>query len=282
MIKTRLITLTFLILLCQATSSHAVYTVDGKIDDWGFSGTNALSSTALFKNFFNNNLPSGGRDIDVAKEDNDDIFQGWNNVGPGYSAFNRYDAEALYFDNDDQYAYIAIITGLPSYEVSYPAGDIFIDTGLYQKPGTPGYDAQKLYRYQYGLSITTKKLYLVDAWTLNDNFTESDPWRIPEGVINDNTKKLGDVQFAYSTIYQYSHYVLEARIPLNLLALNYANVPGGSQADIWLHWTMKCGNDYLNLKGDVNEYNQEIPEPVTLVLFGSGFLGLLGVKKRFV
>ena len=56
--------------------------------------------------------------------------------------------------------------------------------------------------------------------------------------------------------------------------LNLSAQPGSPDQDVWIHWTMKCGNDYLNLHGDVNA----VPEPSSLSLLAGGLL-LSAVKR---
>ncbi|CAD7772621.1 MAG: hypothetical protein KIIPBIDF_00374 [Candidatus Methanoperedenaceae archaeon GB50] len=83
------------------------YVIDGKVSDWGIDLFAASS-----KGYLNSHLPSGGLDIDYITEDNAYNGGGWQYVGPGYTYQNYFDAEAIYFDNDQDYAYIAIIQGL--------------------------------------------------------------------------------------------------------------------------------------------------------------------------
>jgi len=258
----KIILMISLIFFIPVPLAHSFYTIDGKVNDWGIQ----LNAASKYKYYLDNNTPTGGLDIDYATEDNTDKYSGTFNVGPGWSGGNAYDAEAMYFDNDMDYAYIAIITGLPQFGATYPAGDIFIDTGKYQDPASPFYNLTK---YGFGIDIDTSKLYAVNSWqnVVFPSHAISNPW-----IIGNNKVYLADVDLVYSTI-QNTHYVLETRVPLTFLGLS-AN-PGDPEFDVWTHWTMQCGNDYLNLHGDVNP----IPEPASLTLFTTGLLMGLGFLR---
>ncbi len=242
--------LALLFLLLPSTAQS--YIIDGLVDDWGID---LMSANDI--GYLDTNLPSGGLDIDYITEDNADNSLGWQKVGPGYSYNgNGFDTEAIYFDNDENYAYIAIIQGLSidgAYVPHNPwlmPGDIGIDTDNNLNTGDHG--------YELGLSITNAHLYSVCSWddVIYPQYAASNPWKIGNGV------DLGLVDFIYSGN-QNQHYVLEAMISLDRLGLSYGDSLG-------IHWTQQCGNDPLNLKADVNTV---VPEPSTLTLF---FMGILG------
>ena len=103
------------------------YVIDGDVSDWGIDLFAASS-----KGYLNSHLPSGGLDIDCVTEDNASTAinpargDHWWKVGPLWSWYNYFDAEAIYFDNDQDYAYIAIIQGLPEEEYDPPGAVSFV------------------------------------------------------------------------------------------------------------------------------------------------------------
>jgi hypothetical protein len=247
------------------SSAHA-YVADGNLTDWGISLTDPASKNL---GYLNTHTPTGAT-VDFLPDDNAAYNTGSTNVGPGLAIGNRYDAEAMYFDNDANNLYVAVVTGVSKNESTYPAGDIFFDLGTFQDINSGTYSVNK---YTFGVDILNSKFYTVDnnntASVHYPQFGISNPWKIGSG-----STYIGDVTFAYSGD-QNSHFVLEAAIPLGYLGLT-AN-PGAPIQDVWLHWTMECGNDALDLRATVNPV---VPEPATMLLFGTGLVGVFLRKRR--
>jgi len=258
-------------LTAQPAAAQTLYNVtDGNIADWGVTFT----ADGWKKGYLDTTLPSGGNDIDKVTEDTADKNSPSNTlVDPGYTKGNTYDAEAMYFDNDRNYGYIAIATGLSPNEHDYPAGDIFLDTGLYQNSGVSAHN--KL--YEYVIDISESKLYRLkhttshSAWINTTSYSAGNPW---QGT-NESSKRtyISDVVMRYSPTAIQTHYFLETRFSLDSIGLDADE--DDVTRDLWLHWTMKCGNDVLNLKADVNQFHT--PEPTSLALLMTG-LGL-GFKR---
>lgn len=244
------------------------YIIDGDIKDWGVH-LNASGAEKMGYLNLDANLPSGGLDIDYKTEDNTDKYQGWKKVEPGWSDGNRYDAEAFYFDNDEAYAYLAIVTGLAFDDNKYPPGDIFI--GL-ETDGT----GKPVYKYaidvsSYDSSDETADFYDGITSTAGTTcFSSSSPW-----IVTNGTTTTDPVEFVYEQYESSSHYVLEAKIALSLLG-GLSGSAGSPVTAIWLHWTMQCGNDLLDLAADVNP----VPEPASLLLVAMGLLGLGGARYK--
>ncbi len=273
----KIFSLAILTILLSATSSFA-YVIDGNVNDWGIDlasavngGSGTKPSATYVNGYLDNNLPSGGNDIDYWTEDNaDKNSSGWIFVGPGYTHnSNTYDAEAIYFDNDATYAYIAIVTGLSRTEVSYPAGDLFINVGSASDPFNS--TAVPSVGSTFAINPLTGNFYeLKNTTTLlsTEYFSAGNPWKTRFASATLKYNLGADLKYVDQAN---SHNVIETKIALADLGLSETDTD-----NIWLHWTMKCGNDVLNLKADVNA----VPEPATIFLFSSSLLGLFGFKRK--
>jgi len=190
-------------------------------------------------------------------------------VGPGYGG-QAFDVEHLGLQfTPGGNLYFGLQTGFDfrgpvSYGGSlYYAGDFALNV-----------DGDSFYEYAIDFSFTGS----TPAFTLNEAAT----WQLPAYTahsvaspyqLTTGTTKPATFTGAYGTTTTnvdggLSH-ILEGS--LNLSALTLYN--GGP---ITLHWTMSCGNDYLNQTSAPTS----VPEPGTLLLLGSGLVGLAWKMRR--
>jgi len=180
-----------------------------------------------------------------------------------------FDVEAMYFDNDANNAYIAVVTsfnvpgGATFLGEHIAAGDLAMDMGL----GS----------HSLGVDIDGGTGRLAETAT-SDWYQANTSFIAETGPTNFS----GGTTLGYAALDYYNYglsergygtYVFEVTIDRSLLTN-----PAFTEM-VGLEWTMGCRNDVITLNGDFDD-DTVVPEPSTLLLLGSGLLGMAGVVKR--
>jgi hypothetical protein len=160
---------------------------------------------------------------------------------------------ALSFDGDAKYEY-GVDFGLltKNYDQDHGSGSTYnptyVDTG--SDTGIAGIDTAGVYD-----SVT---------WDngVYQGHTISNPFALDEGT-------LLSAGFSQSAGSEATSYYLIVTFDLASLGLS-----GPLQLDA--HWTMSCGNDYINGSTSLNS----VPEPTSLGLIGRGLMGRRAVRRR--
>ncbi len=282
-------------LLILSSAPAMAYMLDGDISDWGIDLS--IDGDGKFNNSW---VPSSTTAF----------YTQSNDVGPlsgKPSGGEAFDAEALYFDSDSNYAYFALVTSANphgmdlnypyNYDYDFGSGDLAIKFGVGEN------DFWKTSTADFGIGIRPVGLpggteHRVSAsWGLvKKNVGDNLKWYHENGYswsefdqayfdantgtdvgllgINDIIWKQwhesNDIGVGYwdSPQTKSGTWVLEARVPISYFGSDWAD-----GREISIRWTPDCVNDYI-------EVNGVVPEPGSMILLAIGLFCMAAIRKR--
>jgi len=190
-------------------------------------------------------------------------------VGPGYGG-QEFDVEYLGLYIAGDMVYFGLQTGFNLKDGvdnglhNYEQGDFFMDFG-----GDGTWDVG--IDYSVSGNEATYSLYLNPSYEDPYLYHNSTPYQVNK---DNSSGPFGTFSGKYGTYKdrQGQHYVLEGAFSL----WDFSGLSEYLGEKATIHWTMSCGNDVL----EHTTSPVPTPEPATMLLFGTGLIGLAGLGRK--
>ncbi|MFC1523877.1 PEP-CTERM sorting domain-containing protein [Thermodesulfobacteriota bacterium] len=209
-----------------------------------------------------------------------------NEVEPGMLRSQAWDLEGFFLDGTklSTVGGFDFVNGVPNYP-AFTSGDLFLDVTGDATYGVDGANIRNGYDYVLDLDFGTNSF---NVFKIDDNATlldvanynrpESSPWKYGSGgteVVGagGSIEYIGYADFAnnYGEMGLYGGMGKHNAFTVDLSFLLGMNDFTG---EFISHFTQGCGNDNLMGQG------APVPEPATMLLFGTGLVGLAGAARR--
>ncbi len=227
----------------------AGYTIDGSLSDWGVTP-------------FTSWAPAGTAN-----------YTQTNNVNLYNANFynETYDVEAMYFDDDAQKYYFAVVGSAGDTRM----GDLGLDFNGDMKISEHGV----VTGLEFAIQLETGTVLLNPSWSNTSKYLWDDGWQgSPYEATGGTAKGTADVVMQKYVALESGTFIIEVGVDKSL----FPNMAIGSL--VGEHYTMWCGNDSINLFGTVDGRlpppPPAVPAPAGLLLacLGSAIVG--GLRRR--